>query len=131
MAQVVLTSASASPWVVPANISLLTKVELFGCGGNGTAGTTTTAGGSGGSGCYGYVNNVSVTPGGSINFSVPAAGSQAATWFSASGTYSADYGRTPTTATNAGLPGATINCIGLAGGTTAGTIGNIGTSTAG
>src|SRR5271167_2576376 len=110
MVQVVLTSASASPWVVPVNVSLLTKVEFFGCGGNGIAGTTTTAGGSGGSGCYGYVNNVSVTPGEFIDFSVPAAGSQAATWL---GAYSADYGRNPTTATNAGLPGQGVNCIGL------------------
>ena len=110
----VLTSASSSPWKAPEFATNISLGELLGCGGNGQQSSTAHMGGaSGGSGCYGYFSNLACVPGQSFNFSIPAAGSQAATWFSSSGTYSADYGRTPASNGTAGVAGATGNCIGL------------------
>ena len=106
-----LTSASTSPWTIPAGVTSLT-LEMQGCGGKGAAGTSAVPGGSGGSGCYGRVTITGLTPGNTIAFSVPAAGSQAATWFSSSSAYSVDYGRDASGA-SAGAAGATSNNIGM------------------
>src|SRR5208282_4010089 len=91
MVQVVLTSASTSPWVAPGAGTY--TIEIFGCGGQGAAGTASAGGSSGGSGCYGIATGQAMTNAQSFAFVIPAAGSQAATtWNSAA--VSADYGRT-------------------------------------
>lgn len=57
MAIVTLTLTANSPWVRPANVSILTLVELIGAGGSGADGGTD-GGGGGGGGLFAFIADV-------------------------------------------------------------------------
>lgn len=74
--QIVLTTASTSPLSVPSNWnSSNNTIEVIGAGGGGGTGDLFAPAAGGGGGGYSKGTNVSLTPGGSANFSVGAAGS--------------------------------------------------------
>jgi len=72
---VFLTTASSSPWTVPAGVSSLDSVECIGAGGGGAgAQNTAQAGAGGGAGAYAARTAVAVTALSTIAFSVGAKG---------------------------------------------------------
>ena len=120
MVQIVLTSASTSPWVAPGDGTY--TIEIIGRGGKGAAGTTVASGASGGSGCYGIWTGKTMTNGQSFVFSIPGAGGSAAKTTWDSGALQVDFG-TDASGTTAGLGGLTANCVGAGGTFKAGTNG--------
>ncbi len=76
-AQVTLTTASTSPWLIPANATTI-QVEMWGGGGGGGGikiSTLKGGAGGGGGGAYAVSTVTGLTPGNTIAFSVGAAGS--------------------------------------------------------
>lgn len=57
---------NSGTWQVPAGVSLLESIEVWGCGGRGGAGTNSGGGGGGGGGGYAKAINVAVTSGESL-----------------------------------------------------------------
>ncbi|PWT78222.1 MAG: hypothetical protein C5B60_01540 [Chloroflexi bacterium] len=68
MTQIVLTSASVSPWVVPGDWNNTNTIEAIGAGGNGWGpGSGFFAGGGG---AYAKISNLTLTPGANITFQI-------------------------------------------------------------
>lgn len=71
---VILTTASGSSWSIPADCNLADSVELVGAGGGGNSSGTGGSRAAGGGGGYSRVNNLTLTPGGSLNIQVGVGG---------------------------------------------------------
>lgn len=119
---VVLTSGTS--WTVPGGVTTLTSVEVWGAGG-GSAGWFGDGYGAGGGGAYAKKNNLTVTPGANITYSIGTGGASVAntnggnggdTWFVNSTTVLAKGGT--------GAVRDTTNYLGGAGGTSAASIGD-------
>ncbi len=96
---VVLTSSNNSPWDVPPDWNNTNTVEVIGGGGGGAGGTSgggAAPGDGGGGGAYARTADITLTPGGTVNFQIGTAGSGGAsnnnggaagdTWFDGTGT---------------------------------------------
>ena len=107
---VFLTSASTSPWTVPADVTSV-QVECIGPAGNGSAATSSQTGAGGGGGAYVINTSYAVTAGDTIPFSVPAAGSGTPTYFNSSTTIAAAPGANAS-GTTPGAGGQAADCAG-------------------
>lgn len=137
MTQIVLTTTGTNTWTIPSDFGSTNTIEVIGAGGNGYNGGS--GGGLGGAGGgYGKIFNVSLTPGGSVSYTIATAGSAGDTFFNgtsfaiapvgahggANGTQS---GSVPTGGTGKG----TTTYTGGNGGQVSGTIGGAGGGAAG
>lgn len=122
MNTVVLTSGTS--WTVPSGVTNLISVECWGAGGGAAGPSTWSAYGGGGGGAYAKKNNLAVTPGNNISYSIGAAGASGNnsnginggdTWFLSTSTVKAQGGRgSLQDGTNylGGAGGATASCVG-------------------
>lgn len=83
MTQVILTSVGTNTWTVPSDFGSVNTIEVIGAGGSGGNGVFNSAGGSGGGGGYGKISNISLTPGGSVSYTIATGGSSGDTYFNA------------------------------------------------
>jgi len=92
----VFASAGATTFTVPAGVTLLTLIELWGGGASGGGGFMQSGGGGGG-GAFSSITNMSVTPGQVINLTVGTGGTVGLdgtdSWFSSTGTVLAKGGK--------------------------------------
>ena len=118
--QIFLTSGST--WTVPSDWNnAANTIECVGAGGNGSGATTGRVGGGGGGGAYAKISNLSLTPHGSVTYSVAAANSSATL---ANDTYFNGAASTTASLSCSGGLAASANVQGL-GGTTANSTGTV------
>ncbi len=144
--QIVLSTAGAGTWTVPANWnSSNNKIEVVGAGAGGASFNFTSAGSvGGGAGAYSNITNLSLTPGATINYSIgtggtgetssSAAQSGSDTWFNAtvyaSASVAAKGGSGVSNGNTGGVGGAAASGIGTTK-NSGGNGGNSGTNNAG
>jgi hypothetical protein len=73
MTQVVLTATGTNTWTIPSNFGSTNTIEVIGAGGSGGASGANSSPGGGGGG-YGKISNISLTPGGSVSYTIATGG---------------------------------------------------------
>lgn len=82
--QIILTATGANTWTVPSDFTAINTVEVIGGGATGGNVGGGLSGVGGGGGAYALKNNLALTPGAVINYTIGTAGND--TWFNTSGT---------------------------------------------